>query len=192
MKRVPMARIREAWLDDTLTTAQAAEQVGLTRANFWRRAKALGLPPRKRGKPWRIASDREAEFTDMWQRGVPVAEMARHFDIAPSGIIYRRKALGLPGRSHDLRHFAVGREDEFAAMWIAGIDSTAIGAQFGQSARTVVERAHLMGLPRRPRGRPGLPIEAWQEMRLAALLAEAAQREQRAARERAACEKVAA
>lgn len=136
--------------------------------------------------------DREAEFTDMWRRGVPVAEMARHFGIASSGIIYRRKALGLPGRSHDLRHFAVGREEEFAAMWLAGIDSAAIGKLFGQSARTVVERAHLMGLPRRPRGRPGLPIEAWQEIRLAALLADAAKREQQAARERAACEKVAA
>ena len=184
MKRIPAARIRAVWMDPELSTYEAAELVGLTRANLWHRARALGLPARKVGRRWRIGAAQEAEFRDMWLRGLLIADMARHFGVSEPSIVYRRRSLGLPGRGNNMRHFAAGREAEFAAMWAAGIASDAIAAHFGAGSRTVVERARLMGLPRRARGGVGLPIEAWHEMRVAAQMAVAAQRERQAMRER--------
>lgn len=193
MKRVPVARIRAVWLDPHLTTAEAAAQVGLTRVNLWLRAKAIGLPARKGGRRPRVGADRAAEFARMWMRGDRVADIAAHFGISDPSVVYRCRSLGLPGRGHRQHHFAVGREDEFAAMWAAGIASSGIGAHFGAARRTVEERARLMGLPRRRRGKGSrLPIEAWHEMCLGARMAEAARHEQAAMRMRSLCDMVAA
>ncbi len=184
MKRIAIARIRAVWLDPHLTTAEAAARVGLTRVNLWLRAKALGLPARKGGRRPRVHADRTAEFTRMWMRGDRIADIAAHFGISIPSVTYRCRSLGLPGRGHRHHHFAVGREDEFAAMWAAGIATGAIAGHFGVFPRTVTERARLTGLPSRPRRKVGLPIEAWHEMQLADRMAEAARREQSAARQR--------
>lgn len=179
MKRIPAARIRAVWLDAHLTTAEAAAQVGLTRANLWRRAKALGLPPRKSGRHWRVSADQVSVFTRMWMRGDRVADIAAHFGISEPSVVYRCRSLGLPGRGKRHWNFAVGREDEFAAMWAAGIATVAIGEHFGAARRSVLERARLMGLPSRKRGQGGLPIEAWREMCLGARMAADARRDGR-------------
>ena len=67
-KQIPAAAIRRVWLDERLTTAQAAAEVGLTRANLWRRAMALGLPPRKNGRRFEIMDTER--FARMWNAGV--------------------------------------------------------------------------------------------------------------------------
>lgn len=177
MKRIANARIRAAWLDQSLTTAEAAAQVGLTRVNLWLRAKSLGLPPRKGGRRPIVPADRTAEFARMWMRGDPVAVIAAHFGISAPSVVYRCRSLGLPGRGHRRHHFASGREAEFRAMWDAGIATDAIAAHFGAHPRSVTERAGLMGLPRRRRRSAGLPIETWHEMQMAASMAEAARQE---------------
>lgn len=184
MKRIPAARIRSVWQNPGLTTTEAAAQVGLTRVNLWRRAKALGLPPRKCGRRWRIGNDSAVEFARMWLRGDLIADIARHFGVYDSAVIYRCRSLGLPLRGNAARHCAAGREDEFAAMWAAGVRTVDIAARFGAKSRTILERARKMGLPPRGRGRAHLSIDAWLEMQLAERMAKAAQREQSVARAR--------
>ncbi|MES8537217.1 hypothetical protein U6X77_12470, partial [Cutibacterium acnes] len=78
-KRIPAAAIRRVWLDPNLSTAEAAARVGLARSNLWRRAKALGLPPRKVGNQFSITDD--ARFAAMWRAGVLGRDIAAHFGV---------------------------------------------------------------------------------------------------------------
>jgi len=95
-KRIPAAAIRRVWLDEALTTVQAAEAVGLSRSNLWRRAKALGLPPRKNGRRFEIL-DREG-FARMWQAGVHGPDIAGHFGVTYSAVRGMARRLDLPQR----------------------------------------------------------------------------------------------
>ena len=74
---IPAAAIRKAWLDQSLTTADAAYSVGLSRSNLWRRAKALDLPARKQGNRFVMLDERM--FARMWRAGVSARELAAHF-----------------------------------------------------------------------------------------------------------------
>lgn len=94
-KRIPNARIREVWLDSSLTTAEAAAAVGLVRVNLWRRAKAMGLPPRPRGRRAHLT---EKELAPLWDAGVLASEIARHFDCSPVSVHGAARRLGLPRR----------------------------------------------------------------------------------------------
>lgn len=55
-KRIPDAAIRRVWLDQRLSTTEAARKVGLARSNLWLRAVALKLPPRKQGRSYTITT----------------------------------------------------------------------------------------------------------------------------------------
>lgn len=95
-KCIPAAVIRRLWLDDRLSTAEAAEQAGLARVNLWRRAKALGLPPRKQGRKYQIHD--LALFKAMWAAGVHGPAMAAHFGVTYSAIRATARRQGLPPR----------------------------------------------------------------------------------------------
>ncbi len=92
-KCIPAAVIRAVWQDPRLTTAEAAARVGLSRSNLWRRAKALGLAPRKQGR--RFGIEERALFARMWLAGVHGPDMAAHFGVTYSAIraTARREAL---------------------------------------------------------------------------------------------------
>lgn len=106
-KRIPNAEIRRVWLDPALTTAQAAAQVGLTRANLWHRAKALGLPPRARGRRAVIPA---AELAAMWNAGVLAREIAAKWGCHPLTVCASARRLGLTRRPLGSRP-AVSMED---------------------------------------------------------------------------------
>ncbi|MCC5965526.1 MAG: hypothetical protein JJU24_05255 [Natronohydrobacter sp.] len=94
--RIPAARIRRLWLDERLSTVEAAAQAGLSRSSLWLRAKALGLPPRKLGRKYEIADI--ALFTAMWKAGVHGPAMAVHFGVTYSAIRATARRHGLPPR----------------------------------------------------------------------------------------------
>jgi len=95
-KQIPAAAIRRVWLDERLTTAQAAAEVGLTRANLWRRAMALDLPPRKNGRRFEIMDTER--FKRMWSAGVHGPAMAEQFGVTYSAVRATARRLGLPPR----------------------------------------------------------------------------------------------
>lgn len=123
-KRIPAAEIRRVWLDPALTTAEAARAVGLTRANLWRRAMAMGLPSRKRGK--RPIAD-EAEFTLLWNAGVASREIAKYFGIDRTTVSGTKRRLGLKSRPQGFNHrvltLAQYREQELAVRLLAAADA---------------------------------------------------------------------
>jgi hypothetical protein len=94
-KRIPSADIRRVWLDPSLTTAAAARVVGLTRTNLWVRAKALGLPPRKKGRPHVIPPD---QLRLLWAANVRVADIAERYGCPFGSVRQAAKLLGLPAR----------------------------------------------------------------------------------------------
>jgi hypothetical protein len=95
-KRIPAAEIRRVWLDERLTTAQAAEAVGLARSNLWHRARALGLPPRKNGRRFEIMD--LPRFTRMWDAGVHGPQMAEYFGVTYSAVRATARRHGLAPR----------------------------------------------------------------------------------------------
>lgn len=107
-KRIPAADIRRVWLDPALSTAEAAAQVGLTRSNLWRRAKGLGLPPRKVGNQFRIID--RARFAAMWRAGVLGREIAAHFGACYTVVRATARRLGLPPRALGSRPAITMRE----------------------------------------------------------------------------------
>lgn len=100
-KCIPAAVIRRLWLDERLSTAEAAAQAGLSRPNLWLRAKALGLPPRKQGRKYEIHD--LALFKAMWAAGVHGPAMAAHFGVTYSAIRATARRLGLPPRPQGTR-----------------------------------------------------------------------------------------
>lgn len=99
-KRIPNAEIRRVWLNPNLTTAQAAREVGLTRANLWRRAKALDLPSRKLGTRYMLVDNDAVElFVEMWKAGVLGSEIASTFGMSRSAVFGWVRRLNLPRRA---------------------------------------------------------------------------------------------
>lgn len=95
-KCIPAAMIRRLWLDERLSTAEAAAQAGLSRSNLWLRTKALGLPPRKNGRKYEIHD--LTLFKRMWAAGVHGPEMAAHFGVSYSAIRMTARRHGLSPR----------------------------------------------------------------------------------------------
>lgn len=94
-KCIPNADIRRAWLDPDLTTAQAAIRVGLSRVNLWKRAKNLGLPPRKDGRRPVIP---EAELRALWLAEVLVKDIAGLYHCPTNSVRQASKRIGMDRR----------------------------------------------------------------------------------------------
>jgi hypothetical protein len=131
-KKIPAARIREVWLDLSLTTQEAAETVGLKgRGPLQRRAKALGLPPRPKG---RAPSTDPEIFEPLWRAGVSLAEMAQVFDCHPMTIHHTSRRMNLPSRR------AGGHQ---ISLTVRGMIMDIQAARMAQTART--EQAAFLG-----------------------------------------------
>jgi hypothetical protein len=72
-KRVANASVRRAWLDPDLSVRAGATLVGLSRVNFQKRARSLGLPSKKAGRPLPALPD---DFDAMWNAGVSGYDLA--------------------------------------------------------------------------------------------------------------------
>lgn len=110
-RRIPAETIRRVWRDPSLTTAQAAAAVGLSRSNLWRRAMALGEAPRPEGtRP--VITDADAPlFGRLWLAGVMAREIARHFGCHHLTVSVTARRLGLPPRRMGGRQAGLTLED---------------------------------------------------------------------------------
>lgn len=127
-KRIPRSAIITAWLDHTLTAQQAAEKVGYKRRRaLWIRAKALGLPPRRLGRPPIITGPL---FEAMWRAGVMSREIARVFGgCTQPSISQAARNAGLPPRNKGPQSGGITLE-EFAEMQVwARMAATAAAEQ---------------------------------------------------------------
>lgn len=135
-KRIPAAAIRRAWLDPGLTRAEGARLVGLTRVNFWLRARALGLPQRKGGRPKVLP---EALFARMWLAGVRAADIAAHYGTGAVTPWQTARRMGLPSRARGERR--IGLAEFLAAEAEAALARRmARTAEAEARARRIVER----------------------------------------------------
>lgn len=94
-KRIPNAEIRRVWMDPRLTTAEAAAEINLSRVNLWKRAKNLGLPPRKEGRRPVIP---EAELRVLWLADVLVRDIAALYQCPTNSVRQASKRIGLDRR----------------------------------------------------------------------------------------------
>lgn len=95
-KRIPAARIRAVWLDEVITSTEAARRLGMTRSNLWRRAAAMGLPARQRTKTRKL--DDLALLDRLWRAQVRAADIAAVFGVCASHICNVAAERGLPRR----------------------------------------------------------------------------------------------
>jgi hypothetical protein len=95
-KPFSVAAFKAAWLDESLTRAQIAGMFGVKVVQIWRRAKALGLPARRKGGPRK--SFPEAFVRAAWMAGVSSHEIASRAGISNDTLFRSLAGLGLPLR----------------------------------------------------------------------------------------------
>lgn len=84
------------WNDPTLTAEEIGRRLQITQTTVSKRAKSRGLPPRRGLVQFRIHDT--YTFREMWQAGVSIEEMARHFGVFSTTIKRTRTRLGLAPR----------------------------------------------------------------------------------------------
>lgn len=95
-KRIPDAEIRRAWLDLSVTSAEAAKSVGLSRVGLWARACKLGLPPRPAGRREVIPAE---ILTPLWNANVRVSDIARLYGCPDASVSQSARRIKLPKRT---------------------------------------------------------------------------------------------
>ncbi len=133
---------------------EIAAAVGRTYHAVVERRKRLGLPGRPGGGRPRDGA-RDDELRRLWSEGATTIEAAAALGMSKTGVDGWRRALGLPARQKGNRTVPEERDDELRRLWSEGRTSAEIGRALGLSADGVRSRRVLLGLPARPRGRPG-------------------------------------
>lgn len=100
-KTFSVAAFRQAWLNPSLTRIKIGAMFGISSLQTWRRAKALGFPPRKMGG--RPKQTPDAFIREAWLAGVAAEEIAKRAGISPDTLYSRLPALGLPLRGQGRR-----------------------------------------------------------------------------------------
>ncbi len=130
-KHIPDAAIRRVWLDPRLSTTAAARKIGLARSNLWRRANALGLPPRKQGRSYTI-HDHEL-LRQLWEGSVRASDIAALFKVGNNAVFCTVRRLELTKRPPGMKvvtlaefillrrmaHDAKIWEDRVSQLWAA-------------------------------------------------------------------------
>ena len=130
-KHIPDAAIRRVWLDPRLSTTAAARKIGLARSNLWRRANALGLPPRKQGRSYTI-HDHDL-LRQLWEGRVRASDIAALFKVGNNAVFCTVRRLELTKRPPGMKvvtlaefillrrmaHDAKIWEDRVSQLWAA-------------------------------------------------------------------------
>ncbi|MDF2141228.1 hypothetical protein [Paenirhodobacter sp. CAU 1674] len=132
-KRIPNAEIRRVWLDQSMTSAEAAEMVGLSRLHLWRRAKLLDLPSRKDGRRPVIP---EAELRVLWLADVLASDIAKLYRCPRRSVRQSCRRIGLAARSTDAHHTITLQQ--FRASLIKRANTP--GEQLSDVERTLLEK----------------------------------------------------
>lgn len=132
-KRIPNAEIRRVWLDQSITSAKAAEMVGLSRVNLWKRAKNLGLSRRKDGRRPVIP---DVELRTLWLADVLAADIAKLYHCPRRSVRQSCQRIGLAARSTDAHHTITLQQ--FRASLIKRANTP--GEQLSEVERTLLEK----------------------------------------------------
>ena len=177
---VSVARVREVWMDSSLSLEKAAAALGMSIPTLWRRAAALGFPPARSGF-FRIERDR---FLDLWQNDrLTNRDIAAEIGCSPRSVGHLAKQHGAPPRRIGPR--VLWDEALFARMYLAGLSLRDLRRHFGRHPSTLCHAAQRLGLPpRRPGVRSLVTLDQWYEAELGRRMAVSAA-ETRAAMEEA-------
>lgn len=148
-KRIPNAVIRRVWNDLSISSYAGAKIVGLSRVNFWLRAKKLGLPDRMamNGRPKWIPDE---EFIPLWLGGVRSCEFRDHYGCSQSSPWQTARRLELPvkrtcplitlAQYHEIRlGQAMARDAQQVNKRFAGI----MRVQYGEGKQDRMDRREL-------------------------------------------------
>lgn len=92
-KTFSVAEFRRAWLNPAMTRPEIGAAFGISDLQCWRRAKDLGLPPRKMGgRPKRTP---DTFIRAAWRAGVSSREIAERAGISVDTLYNRLQVLGL-------------------------------------------------------------------------------------------------
>lgn len=180
-KRIPAAAIRRAWLDLSVPVTRAAAALGLHPDHLRRRARRLGLPPRRGGRRLTLTDPDLA--LRLYREGVPLAEIgARCGGVRPQTVwhyVARIARLPRSRRRGQVGSPKVWDRDLARRMWLAGVSKPDIAATVGVATLTIGRWAAREGLPRRSQSwRPAMTLAGFHEAELARAMAEAARRDQ--------------
>ncbi|WP_323041127.1 hypothetical protein [Gemmobacter sp.] len=106
-KRIPAARIRAVWLDETIAGTEAARRVGLTRSVLGLHAKRLGLPPRKSGRLHALSAAQRAELARYWAASICAGDLAARYGLSVGHVGRLAHQMGLPRRPSGFRGVAL-------------------------------------------------------------------------------------
>jgi hypothetical protein len=97
-KRVSEAEFRRMWLDESLTSREIGERLGVTEQAVRWRAKVRGLPHRK-GGGGKFRKIDPVRFRAMWDANVGSADIARAFGVCQPCVNLRAREWGFPKRN---------------------------------------------------------------------------------------------
>ena len=106
-RQVQNAEVREAWLNLSQTSEQAARSLGMTRKALARRAKKMGLPPRRPGRPTLIV---KAILVPLWRANVRVSDIADLFKCPTTSVTQAARRYKLPQRTRG-RHILISLDE---------------------------------------------------------------------------------
>lgn len=139
-KCMSIARFTALWMDRSVSVADIAAELAISRAAVGIRAKSRGLPPRRgqfNARPRKI--DGDPLFPDMWRAGVGVLDMARHFNVAHTTIQATAQRLGLPRRNLG-RWRVIGMEEYRANVLRVAMAASARAEQAAMRAADMVDK----------------------------------------------------
>lgn len=95
-KTISDAEFRRLWLDRRISCEEIGQRLGIGQSAVYYRAKARGLPDRKRAIPNPRID--HAALREMWSAGVLRADIAAYFGLCERMVTYYVSRNGLPAR----------------------------------------------------------------------------------------------
>lgn len=159
-------RFKQLWADESLTTYQIAEAIGLDHhASVSNRAASLGLPARCEHKPWTEADN--AQLKQLWAQGYRSKQIAQTIGRTPMSVSMQATKLNLPRRMQTRTEWTPERDERFKQLWMAEpqLSPEQIALQLGCTKQAVLCRRPLLGLsPRQSQRNERVSLAAWDAM----------------------------
>ena len=141
-KQVSMAVFTRLWNDPTLTTSDIGAILGIHQSRVCQRAQTRGLPPR--GSLVRIAIRDTDMFREMWDAGVKIEDMARHFKVGRANIKRACKRLGTAPRGKGAGNHSITLEEFWQVRLARQMASTAVHEQVMMLDAGMIERTNTV------------------------------------------------
>jgi len=139
--------LRKLWMEGVSGT-EIARQLNISPSVVYAYAKALGLPPRRRG---RLSSEDVKRMIELLKEGLPPTEIARQLNISPNTVVFYAKILGIRRRTngrakHGRRCIDIDRR-QLEELARSGLTTVEIARATGTSASCIEKLARIYGIP---------------------------------------------